>query len=329
MKSYIFLSILFLVSGTSQDALASCGAASCPLNNHRYLKSGWLQLGLAHEYINQDRIFVGTDEAFVGAIRRHHDEVQTLNERTVLNLQYGISDGIGLDFYMPFVHREHSHIHRHHGEDLWESWSFSGLGDLIVTGQYAFLNPSEPFDAYLSLTLGVKLPSGVTDAKNVEGEEAEATIQPGTGSLDGLVGLNYRQTLFSVPTVSGAYSALPLTIGVLYQVSGRGTYDYRFGNSLLTSIGTAYQFTQRATLLFQANGRFQGFADVGTTGEPREDTGGTWVFASPGLSLQLSDGFSAYGYVQLPVYQNVHGIQQTARLNLLFGVSYNIDLLTL
>jgi hypothetical protein len=329
MKKTIIFPIFLLIHAIAADAVASCGSASCPLNNHRYLKSGWLQLGLTHEYINQDQVFVGSDKAFVGAIMRHHDEVQTLNERTVLDLQYGISDGIGLNLYVPFVHREHSHIHHHQGEDLWESWNFSGLGDLIVTGQYAFLTPSEPFGAYLSLTLGVKLPSGITDAKNVEGEEAEVTIQPGTGSLDGIVGLNYRQTLFSVPTLSGAYSALPLAIGVSYQFNGKGTYDYRFGNSLLTSVGTAYQFADRATLLFQANGRFQGFADVGMTGEPREDTGGTWIFASPGLSVQLSEPFSAYGYVQLPVYQNVHGIQQTAKVNLLFGISYNLDLLML
>ncbi len=329
MKSCIFLLALFLTLGVSQNAMASCGAASCPLNNHRYLKAGWFQLGLAHEYINQDQIYVGSSRSFVGAIPSHHDEVQTLNERNVFQIQYGITDRVGINVDVPFIHREHTHIGHEDGQDIWESWNFSGLGDMVVSTQYALLTPSEEFEPYVSFVLGMKIPTGVTGLKNAEGEEAEVTIQPGTGSLDGIVGLNYRQTLFSVPTVSGAYSALPLSIGVSYQFNGKGTYDYRFGNSLLTSVGTAYQFTQRATLLFQANGRFQGFAEVGSTEEPRENTGGTWIFASPGLSFQLSQAFSAYGYVQLPVYQNVHGIQQTAKVNLLFGVSYNIDLLTL
>jgi hypothetical protein len=329
MRKILILSSLLFLTTNVPNTFASCGAASCPLDNHRYLKGGWLQLGLAHEYINQDQIYVGSSKSFIGAIPSHHDEVQTLNERNILQLQSGITGRLGLNVDIPFVHREHSHIGHEDGKDMWESWNFSGLGDMVVSAQYALLVPSEEFQPYVSLVVGMKLPTGVTGFKNVDGEEAEVTIQPGTGSLDGIVGLNYRQTLLSVPTVSGSYSALPLTIGATYQFNGKGTYDYRFGNSLITSVGTAYQFTNRASLLFQANGRFQDFADVGTTGEFREDTGGTWIFASPGLSFQLADAFSAYGYVQLPIYQNVHGIQQTAKVNLLFGVSYKIDLLTL
>jgi hypothetical protein len=327
MRRNLILLFFLLAAISNTEALGSCGAASCPLNNYRYLKSGWLQIGLTHEYINQDRIFVGTQESFVGAIPRHHDEVETLNERTTINLQYGINDELGFNLFVPFVHREHSHIHHHHGEDLWEFWNFSGLGDIVATGQYAIITPVEPFDPYLSLTLGVKLPSGVTNAKNAEGEEAEITIQPGTGSVDGIVGVNYRQAITSVPTLSGKYGSLPLNLGLLYQFNGRGKDDYKFGNSLLAHLGTSYQFLERAALMLQVNGRFQRFAEVGSTGEPREDTGGTWIFVSPGLSLRLGEFLSAYTYVQLPVYQHVHGIQQTARANLLFGLSYDLDLL--
>ena len=327
MKSCIFLLALFLIQGASQDALASCGAATCPLNNHRYLKAGWLRLGVIHEYINQDQIYVGSSRSFAGALPSHHDEVQTLNERNIFLFQFGILDALGLNIELPFIHREHNHIGHENGQNIWESWNFSGLGDMIVSTQYALLRPSEEFEPYVSLLVGVRIPTGVTGMKNAEGEEAEVTIQPGTGSLDGIIGINYRQTLLSVPTVSGKYSALPLSVGVSYQANGKGTYDYRFGNSLLASVGTAYQFIDRASLLFQVNGRFQGFADVGTTGEFRDNTGGTWIFVSPGLSTQLSDVFSAQAYIQVPLYQDVHGIQQTARFNLQFGLSANVDLL--
>ena len=171
------------------------------------------------------------------------------------------------------------------------------------------------------------LPTGITRAKNGDGEEAEVTLQPGSGSTDGIIGMSFRQVLLSVPTVTGEYSALPLVLGMTYQINGAGTDGWRFGNSLVASLGTAYQFTHRMSLLLQFNGKFQGFADIGETGEPRENTGGTWIFASPGVSVELSDGFSAYGYVQIPVDQNVHGIQQAARFNLQFGISASVDLL--
>ncbi|OLD58907.1 MAG: hypothetical protein AUI33_17010, partial [Ignavibacteria bacterium 13_1_40CM_2_61_4] len=299
----------------------------CPLNNYHYLKAGWIGLNIVHEYINQDQIYVGSSKSFVGAIPRDHDEVQTLNERSVLQLQLGIMDKLGLGVDVPFVHREHSHIAHHQAGDEWESWNFSGLGDVVLTGQFALILPADEFDPYLSFIGGVKLATGVTDEKNVAGEEAEITIQPGTGSVDEFIGFNYRQTILSVPTISGEYGALPVTLGVTYQFNGAGRDDYRAGNILHAHVATSYQLARRASVLLQANGKFQDYADVGSTGEPRDNTGGTWIFLSPGIGLQMSDALGGSFYIQIPFYQNVHGIQQTAKFNLLFGLSYNFDLL--
>ncbi len=322
--SSLLVCAFFLINTAS----SSCGSATCPLDNHHYLRAGWLQLGFSHEYINQDQIYVGSSKSFVGALPSHHDEVQTLNERNVVQLQLGISNMLGFNIDVPFIHREHSHIaHDTSGQNVWETWNFSGLGDIIMSAQYAVLSPSSQFGPYLSLIVGTKLPTGVTHVTNAGGEEAEVTIQPGTGSLDGIFGVNYRQTLLSLPTFSGAYSALPLVLGVTYQVNGKGADDYRFGNSLLAHAATSYQFLERASFLLQVNGRFQDYADVGTTGEFRGNTGGTWIFLSPGLSLQLSDALSGLTYVQIPIYQRVNGIQQTSKFNLLFSLSYRLNLL--
>ena len=303
---------------------ASCGAASCPINNYHYLKAGWVGLNIVHEYIDQNQIYVGSSKSFVGAIPEEHDEVHTLNERNVLQAQFGLIDNLGVKIDVPFIHREHSHIHHYVSGSEFESWDFSGLGDVALTGSYELMF-NDDASAFTFLG-GVKFPTGVTDAKNGSGEEAEVTIQPGTGSTDEVIGLHYRQTLASVPTFSGQYSALPLNAGLIYQTNGKGTNDYRVGNILLAHIATGYQFEKRASLLLQVNGKFQGYADVGLTDEPRENTGGTWIFLSPGLDLHLSDAFAGTAYVQFPLYQNVHGIQQTASFNLLFSIGYSFDL---
>jgi hypothetical protein len=323
MKFITMTFVLVFSFGIVNNLQASCGSATCPLNGHHYLRRGWIHLMLTHEYINQDQIYVGSSRSFVGALPNPHDEVQTLNEQNIFSIQYGLSDVFAVNVGLPFIHREHRHI----AEGKTETFNFSGLGDIILTGQYAVLVPSEEFAPYLSFQVGAKLPSGMTNATSTEGEEAEVTIQPGTGSLDAIFGLNYRQTIFSVPTVSGEFSALPLVLGVSYQVNGKGTNDYRLGNTLLAHFGTEYQFLKRASLLLQANAMVRDFADVGSTGEFRQNTGGTWIFVSPGLSLQLSDAFSAYTYVQIPVYRNVHGIQQTAKVNFQFGISASVGLL--
>jgi hypothetical protein len=263
----------------------------------------------------------------VGAIRYHHDEVQTINERTILDFQVGLSNRLAVNVEVPFVARQHSHIHHHQGEDVWESWNFSGLGDAIVRAQYSALLPESEFGPYIGVSAGVKLSTGVTDATNPEGEKAEVAIQPGSGSTDGIFGIFYRQTLLSLPTLTGDFSSFPIIAAVTCQFNGAGTDGWRFGNSLLAHVGTSYQFVRRANFLLQMNGRFQDYADVGSTREPRENTGGTWIYASPGFNVDLSESISIKGFVQVPIYQNVHGIQQTSKFNLHLSLSAGSDLL--
>ena len=108
---------LVLLAMVSYEALASCGSASCPLNNLRFLGAGFFRFSLSREYINQDQIYVGSQRSFVGAIPYHHDEVQTINERSMMDLQVGLTDRLGVTIDLPFITRQHSHIHHHQGQD--------------------------------------------------------------------------------------------------------------------------------------------------------------------------------------------------------------------
>lgn len=323
-----FLTLVFCLGFFNAEAFASCGTAYCPLNTHKHLNTGGLEVSVSREYINQNQIFVGSEKSFIGAISEHHDEIQTINERTTVKFQYGLSNALGVNLELPFVHREHSHIHNHMGVPIHESWNFSGFGDMVVTGQFGFNLGQSEKAAALSFLAGAKLASGVTDATNAEGDRAEITVQPGSGSTDLLFGFNFRKPLFTVGSAAGdVHSFLPVILGFTYQLNGEGKEDFRFGDVVQAHLGTEYQILPRATLLFQGNLRYQQFADVGTTREPKENSGGTWIYASPGLGVQFSDAFSGFTYVQLPVYRNVHGIQQVSKMNLLFGLSANVNLL--
>jgi hypothetical protein len=323
---YLLCLLLLLAAATAAQA-KSCGSADCPLNRQHYIGAGGLRLGVLYDYVNQDRLRVGTTPSSVGAIRGQHDEVQTLNQRTILQAELGLSDRFALGIDVPFVHREHSHIQHLDGVDMWEQWNFSGLGDILMTATLVPILPTADEDGFLGVSAGIKAATGVTDARNAEGEEAEVTIQPGTGSVDAFIRVNFRETIATIPAFGGVFATLPLEIGLSYQRSGRGKDDYLAGNILLAHVGTSYQITRHASLLVQLNARSQGFADIGSTDEPRENTGGTWIFASPGVSVELSDACAATAFVQLPVYQDVHGIQQVSSANLSFGLSYTLNLL--
>ena len=337
LRYRVIVTLVFMIYFTSQAAFGSCGSAVCPLDHHRYLEGGWLNIQYSYEYINQEHIYVGSQRSFVGAIPHHHDEVQTINNRSVLTIQAGITNRIGLALEFPFIKREHHHIvnsgHSHNGHDdnvgsAWESWNFNGLGDVVISGSYALSLPDRMgYGPYLNIQAGIKLPTGITDARNASGTIGEITIQPGTGSYDFIAGLSYRQVMLGLPTLDGTYTAMPISATVTYQHNGKGVDDYRFGDVVQVHLGTEYFFLERAGLLLQINGRFQDYADVGQTREPRENTGGRWIFLSPGFQMNVSSTIETYSFIQIPVYRHYNGIQQAAPFHLQLGISAHISLL--
>lgn len=325
MKIKLSFCILFFTIGR---IFGSCGAENCPLYHFQYNLQGGLHLRLYNEYINQDQIFTGSTRSFIGALPEDHDEVSTINSLTALQVQYGISDRLEIGITVPYIHREHSHIHHENGQNIWENWNFSGLGDIAVIGNYSLIVPEMEKEIYLGVSAGLKLPTGRTNAVNNEGELAEVTIQPGSGSYDVLFGLNFRYPLFIVSTTNeNEYSTIPLILGLLYKIPGKGTDDYQFGKTILFTAGTDYQITGKTSLTLQMNFKNQGYANTGMTGEPKENTGSTQIYVSPGINLGITDNLSLFGIIQLPVYQNVHGIQQTSRFNTQVGISANANML--
>jgi len=323
MKNAIyFIGLFFLINSRLS---ASCGSATCPLHFNNPYGMGLFSLKLSHEYIYQDQIYAGSNRSFVGAIPGHHDEVSTLNQVTALSLGYGIFDFLGIDLYVPFVHRKHTHIHNHHGEQIPEKWNFSGLGDMTVLAHFSIFNPAG--SSGIGLSAGIKLPTGVTGAVNDQTEPAEVTIQPGTGSTDFLFGAQYSRDLFILPNMAQGYSTIPINFSINYKLNTKGTDDFMFGNELMLHVSTAYRFLETAAFLLQVNGRFLEQADAGNTNEPIENTGGKWLFVSPGLKFYFNENLSLYGYFQIPVYQNVNGIQQAAAYNLLVGIQQELNLL--
>ena len=288
--------------------------------------TGMFRLGLSYENIRMDKLQSGTEKVILGQISVHHEELETINQRLIVNADYGLSSRLSLNVMAPYITREHSHIHHSDDGDELEHWSFSGIGDVIVHGTYVLSQSMNPDIPYFALTAGVKLPTGTANKANEHGEAAEVTIQPGTGSFDGVLSLNGRYVLGAVKSLNGAYTVLPLTSNITVRMNGRGKDDYRIGNEIIGSVGSLFELDLMLRLLVQLNVRSMGRSDVGTTGEERSNTGGTWVFLTPGIGSELFSNVNFFVYAQIPIYQNVNGVQQVAGLNVQAGISYNASI---
>lgn len=340
---------------------ASCGQAVCPIESTARLErppaGGEILLDGSWEYIDQDQPRVGSHRAKVGERSSPgHDEVETINRRYRLLGEYGVTHRWTVGFLLPIVHNNHRHIdldtHEeagesrarspqasggtsddgdddHHGPGgeeeggTLETWSFTGVGDVQVWARYLVIAPADPSGRSLSLGAGLKLPTGRTGVRNDDGELAEMTLQPGTGSVDPLLMASFVQPL-NLRAADGRYVWMPVFGGLHVRIPGSdGRFGYRAGTDLVATVGTTYSLLPRVDLLGQINFRWRDRDDVGDApGVPEENTGGESLFVSPGVRVGVMEGLAAYVFLPVPVYQRVNGIQLTAEWNLQVGVQY-------
>jgi hypothetical protein len=185
-----------------------------------------------------------------------------------------------------------------------------------VVGRYQFPSwtsgaTDDPGLNVAGLQFGLKLPTGSFDVKNSEGEPAERSLQPGTGTTDLVLGAYFRQS-FPVRQVSWFGQAQ-------LQQALNFREGYRPGIQVALNLGLRYDATDHIGLMLQLNTLWKG-RDSGSEAEP-ENSGGTFVFLSPGISYTIGKNAQLYAFYQQSLYQYVNGVQLTANWAAVGGVS--------
>ncbi|MHB0972746.1 MAG: hypothetical protein ACYC0P_00695 [Thiobacillus sp.] len=284
-------------------AAASCGSAFCSINTDWDSQAPWqdaaTRLDLRMEYIHQDQLRAGTGKAAPSGTVGEHDEIRTLNRNLVASLSHAFSPSLNLALQVPLVSRDHAHVFNDIGGPEPESWDFTRLGDVRVLAHLRLDEAQSPHDRAYGLIGGVKLPTGSTDVRNAAGELAERSLQPGSGSTDLIVG----------GFVSGRLALTSWHTQLNWQHAVSERQDYQPGNRVGLDAGVTHPLGA-VNALAQINVLWRG-RDSGLNAEPA-DSGGKYVYFSPGVAVPLGGDTQIYGLVQLPLYQNVNGTQLTA-----------------
>ena len=302
--------MIFALFFCAASAFASCGSSSCPIDLHALglFDNARFVADLSFQYIDQDHL-----KRQPGDFEIHHTELRTINRIATLQLTTRVTPRLQLGLTAPFVSRSHEHIEV--ASDELERWNFHALGDVAVQAR---LRATQS----LSLTASVKMPTGARHETNGD-EEAEVTIQPGTGSTDVVLGATWQGGIVRDTAVGGpmGHAALiPLFVSVSFRRNGHGTNEYRRGDEVQISTGSEYPLSSSLHVIGQINLRHLDKDDPGATIENPLLTGGTYVYVSPGLRFLAGGGMSLYGYVQIPVVQRINGEQLVSRANFLAGI---------
>lgn len=304
-----------LVSGSAH---ASCGAAFCSASNDwlsltQGVTQGWRVWGQV-EYLKQDQLRAGTEKTSPAALTAHHEEVKTLNRNALLGLEYGFAPEWSAGLVLPYSNRDHLHIHHHRGTPIPEAWQFDEIGDARLTLRH---RPATQHASETSWSLqgGLKLPTGRTDVRNAEGDEAERSVQPGSGTTDLLLGGGL------------AYAPLSLTgslfSNLMLQAPLNEKDGYRPGWRASVQVGWLIPVTGKLDLILQGTLLHVG-RDQGGNAEP-DDSGRTEAALVPALTYALSRKLSVYGQLELPIYQKVNGVQLTHDYAVSAGLSLTLD----
>ncbi|NDC82122.1 hypothetical protein EB093_00450 [bacterium] len=325
MKPFTILTLALIISAslTRGDIVGSCGATSCPMVTYRPISAQHIEFGIGYETINQTQVYTGNSPNTVGAISQPHDELETINTQFNISAKYGFSAASQLRLEVPLIYRTHSHIHTEDGETHTESWTLNGIGDSSLYWDQVMWEEPE-HNATIALTGGVKFPTGVTGLSNSDGDSAEVSVQPGSGSTDYSIGMFYQADGLSLQNWDRDDTALPIRTGLTYFFRGIGTNGWQVGNSTIATLGTHFKLNTMLSIGIDSILKVQDKSSPGSTGESVENTGGTWAFLAPHLTMTIFENHRITTMVQCPVYQNVNGIQLTAPLNI--RIDYDVKI---
>jgi len=257
----IVVVILSLVSSMPfvSSASASCGAVSCFVvigSQQQVPQVGLLTVNAIYNYTPM-RLLAGTtgvipavDQASRQMILDHHQETRTITQQATLDLNYGLTERLGVQVTIPYMWRTHHHIDGL-GEDGVDGagpptqFSANGVGDIRVGLKYNML---PTLRSMVVLGFGVYLPTGNTHAHDSEGAVMESPTQLGRGQ----VGLN--------PTIYQTYELIPHLLNQFSSASYRHTFrnndGYQFGDEYMINAGLNYVATPWLVLTGQVNYRY-------------------------------------------------------------------------
>lgn len=307
--------LVFVGFTITHAARASCGSSFCAVNTQWESQGAWsepgLRLGLRYEYLDQSRLRSGSHrvapDATPGSMTT--GEIDTLNRNWFASLDYTVNRNWSVSLQLPYVDRNHRHVFND-AVPVTETWSISGFGDVRALATWQL-----PVDqGAIGLRLGVKLPTGRTTESNASGTLAERALQPGTGTTDAIAGGYYYRKLQG--------DATTLFAQLLWQQPHDAHDGYASGTHIMADIGLRYALSLETSALLQLNVQNKA-RDHGANAEP-DESGGRFVYLSPGISHALTPRLQVYGFAQLPLRQYVNGTQLTADWSAIAGLSWRM-----
>lgn len=272
-----------------------------------------MDFSLSYDYEYFDHALFGTESA------PNPKNELTLFRTWNLQLSYAFNDRLTMSMMLPYrqITAPKTDASADNPADTVRfTRRFSGFGDVIVMAQYRARQATLEYPLSIGLGFGFRLPTGSSQPNHewASGLSRDPVLQVGAGTLDpiGSLSASYR---------SGVTDMFASALARFS--SGENIHSYRYGNEYQFGAGLSrplndwLDVTLTASAILTAHDYDDG-AQVG-------NTGGEWVYLTPGLTFRSGDINTAFN-LQLPVYQNVNQSQLSSNyvFNAMFSCGLNL-----
>lgn len=291
----------------------SCSCAGAPLLSSQSISStsaGNLLLGLTYEFNNISDMYEGTRQVKNPPVKRN---TQTM----LLEANYGLSNRLTVSGTFTIIRkRREAGLQNPGANDVFKS---DGIGDGLFMLKYVLHKNTIRSQYQLAVGAGTKVPFGeISERRN--GLQLNMDMQPGTGAWDGILWSYFSKTFAPATTIN-------LFAINTYRFTGRNerfrnsTEGYKFGNEFVSTLGAKDKFFSGFSYVVMFRYRSAGSDQLGDDLQP--NTGGKWFSIIPGLNYSVNNNISLRLSSQLPLFQDLNGIQPTTEYTLSASVFYN------
>jgi len=300
----IVLSVLGLVIAPSRVRACSicrCGDPTFNAIGTNVYSAGQFHLALDWERFSKTQAIEegGTDE-----------EVEN---RYTATLSYSFGERFLIVARVPFSHRRLETTRGNDGTK--EEVTTDGLSDPEFYGLVRLwssnFGPGLGRRTWISAVFGVKTPWGRNDIRE-DGVRVDEHAQSGTGSTDLFGGLSGFY-LFDADSA--------LFASAQYRGTGRNDFGYKYGDITLANLAYERKLSEVFDGVVEVNFRHARRDQINFSGEVDPNTGGSVLYVTPRVLVNLGKGIVLRLAVQIPAAEWLYGIQNE-KTNYNAGVTF-------
>jgi hypothetical protein len=314
-RLYLFViacTLLAFVGSAAPCSICLSGDRGFFINNARMLSTGQLIFTVEHFNTRKSSGFESDHHDHGEALAKyaapfvvqHEDEGLESQAQNIVQavVNYGVSNRVMLLATVPYT------FNRLAVDDNTETRN--GFGDPEIL---AFVDLGTIGNSALGIQIvaGGRVPLGSDNITDAGGRRLDQHLQTGTGAWSAIWGLQANHMT----------GGIPLFFSANYQINGANEHDFRYGNVLRFNAAAQKALVGAVDFIGEINGRYARFDEIGNEQDP--NSGGTIFYFSPGVRLRLSSFLFLRAQVQLPVVEDLNGVQDE-KANFRTGLILNL-----